>query len=88
MATVNESGSAPGEKYGVVPMQKLYHTTLTTPIGRLGIATSGDDWSQRRDAAFRHHLDSLDDLYYSKGAQRLDALRLWTQGKATRERAN
>lgn len=40
MATVNESGSAPGEKYGVVPMQKLYHTTLTTPIGRLGIAST------------------------------------------------
>lgn len=42
--------------------------------------TSG--WQDARDRSFRSHYESLDDLYFVQGTQRLRALQLWTQGRA------
>ena len=85
-------GGIPGGKYLVdhvhpsIEGHQLIADQLAAELVRLGFVVPAADWSSRRDAAFREHIDSLDDLYYAKGAQRLDALRLWTRGKATRER--
>ncbi len=40
-------------------------------------------WQQRRDTAFLQHLQSLDNMYYIRGQQRLAGLTLWTQGRAS-----
>ena len=41
-----------------------------------------DDWREKALIAFRFHLGQLDDLYFLKGQRSLEALTLWTQGKA------
>jgi lysophospholipase L1-like esterase len=42
-------------------------------------------WQQARDDLYREHFASLDDLYFVQGTQRLEALRLWAQGRAEGE---
>ena len=41
-------------------------------------------WHETRDRRYGEHLQSLDDFYFSKGQQRLEALRRWAQGAAGR----
>ncbi|MDB4637462.1 SGNH/GDSL hydrolase family protein [bacterium] len=38
--------------------------------------------SERRQLAWRHHLDSLDDYYFLKGQETLNSLRGWAAGRA------
>jgi hypothetical protein len=44
---------------------------------------SGKSWTEHRAEAYRTHLDSLDDLYYAHGRQRLGNLQRWTQGRTS-----
>ena len=45
-------------------------------------------WQDRREAAFLEQMQSLDAMYYIRGQQRLEGLRKWTQGRASRVRGN
>lgn len=65
---------------------QLIGNALADELARQGIVKPRSGWEERRDQAFREHLESLEDLYFSKGLERLEALRLWTQGKANRPR--
>jgi lysophospholipase L1-like esterase len=49
---------------------------------RRGVVKTAAGWEAARDTAYREHMDSLDDLYYQTGIQRLENLRRWTQGRA------
>ena len=49
---------------------------------RQGIVKPGDGWKELRDQSYRDHFASLDDLYFFKGTQQLESLRLWTKGNA------
>ena len=64
---------------------QLIADLIASQLSLMGIVEPRPDWRERRNAAFQNHLDSLDSLYYAQGQQRLDALRLWTQGKAETE---
>ena len=55
---------------------------LADELVRQGVVGPAADWAERRDRRFREHLASLDDLYFAKGQERLERLRLRTQGKA------
>jgi hypothetical protein len=55
---------------------------LADALIRQGIVEPRPERHARRDRRWQEHLDSLDDLYFSKGQQRLEMLRCWTQGKA------
>jgi lysophospholipase L1-like esterase len=52
-----------------------------------GIVTRRSDWKARRDQRFEAHLKALDDIYFLNAQRRLEGLRLWSQGRARRQRA-
>ena len=84
-------GGIPGGMYLIdhvhpsIEGHQLIADLIASKLSLMGIVSPRPDWRERRNAAFRTHLDSLDSLYYSQGQQRLDALRLWTKGKAEEE---
>lgn len=69
-----------------IPGHQLIADAVADEMVRLGFVHPGPDWKAQRDRRFREHFDSLDDFYFSKGEERLDRLRRWTQGKAGRGR--
>jgi lysophospholipase L1-like esterase len=46
------------------------------------INSDNDTWPQTAQEACRNRLQALDDLYFLKGQQRLEILRLWAAGRA------
>ena len=65
---------------------QLIARALADELVRQGVVSPLPSWKEEEERRFREHLESLDDLYFSKGQQRLEALRCWTQGKATQVR--
>ncbi len=43
-------------------------------------------WRNERAQAYRQHLNQLGEAYFHRGQQRLEGLRLWTQGRAKKVR--
>jgi lysophospholipase L1-like esterase len=62
---------------------KLIAQWLMDDLIRQGVVKPVDGWKDAREQAFRKHFESLDALYFFKGAQQLESLRRWTQGKAS-----
>jgi tetratricopeptide (TPR) repeat protein len=44
-------------------------------------------WQTNRARSYREHLESLDELYFDKRKDRLDALRRWSEGREQKVRA-
>jgi lysophospholipase L1-like esterase len=84
-------GGIPGGLYLIdhvhpsIQGHQLIAELIASKLSLMGIVHPLPGWRERRRTAFRNQLDSLDSLYYSRGQQRLDALRLWTRGKAGTE---
>lgn len=84
-------GGIPGGMYLIdhvhpsIEGHQLIADLIASKLSLMGLVEPQPGWRERRNAAFRAHLDSLDSLYYSRGQQRLDALRMWTQGRACTE---
>ena len=51
------------------------------------IVKPAEDWQSARQQGYEEHLASLSDLYFHEGAQRLEAVRVWAQGRTTHERS-
>ncbi|HID76134.1 MAG TPA: SGNH/GDSL hydrolase family protein [Planctomycetaceae bacterium] len=60
---------------------QLIGAALCGELIRQGIVHPVDGWKEVRKELFQKHLDSLDNLYFLRGMERLEALRCWTQGK-------
>ncbi len=81
-------GGIPGGLYLIdhvhpsIEGNELVADLIASQLSVMGIVHPVRNWRERRNAAFQAHLDSLGSLYYARGQQRLEALRLWTQGKA------
>ncbi len=43
------------------------------------------DWKSERIPVYEHHVKSLNPAYFERGNQRLEGLRLWTQGRARKQ---
>ncbi|MHB8900971.1 MAG: SGNH/GDSL hydrolase family protein, partial [Thermoguttaceae bacterium] len=84
-------GGIPGNMYLVdhvhpsIEGHQLIADLIASKLSLMGVVHPRPDWRERRNKAFRAQLDSLTDLYFARGQQRLDALRCWTQGKAGTE---
>lgn len=65
---------------------QLIAEALTEELICQGIVRPVPDWKQRAQQKSAQHHASLDDFYFNKGMQRLEALRLWSQGKGNRVR--
>ena len=50
------------------------------------IVNPDESWQTRREDFFNQHWNSLDPIYFARGQQRLDALKLWTQGRSEKLR--
>lgn len=50
------------------------------------VAGEESDWRAEADRAALRHLEELGEAYFQRGAQRLEGLRLWTQGRANKLR--
>jgi len=67
---------------------QLIANALADEMVRQGFVQPVPDWTSNRDRLYRKHLASLDDFYFSKGLERLERVRRWTQGKASGKRTN
>ena len=54
---------------------------LAAQLVAQGVVQPAADWEDRRKQRFREHLAKLDDLYFVKGTQRLEAVRDWARGR-------
>jgi hypothetical protein len=52
----------------------------------MNIVSPQADWIDATRTRYRQHFESLPDLYFLKGMERLEALRGWSQGRATQLR--
>ena len=59
-------------------LERLIETGLIAP------PTSADAYQKARRERFAEHWKSLDEVYFARGQQRLEGLRLWTLGRAKR----
>ena len=65
---------------------QLLADALTEELTSMGLVHISADWIVEKQERYRDHFESLSDLYFLKGAQRLKAVRDWAQGRATRLR--
>jgi tetratricopeptide (TPR) repeat protein len=63
---------------------QLLADALMEMLISLGKVDPRPKWEQVRRARYREHFDSLDNLYFLQGEQRLSAVRKWAQGRADR----
>ncbi len=81
-------GGIPGDMYLVdhvhpsVEGHQLMADLIAAKLSLMGLVHPGPAWPEQRREAYRAQLDSLDNLYFAHGQQRLDILRGWTQGRA------
>ncbi len=50
------------------------------------VAPPRDDWEERSQALISQHMNSLGEVYFHRGQQRLEGLIRWTQGRANKTR--
>ncbi len=62
----------------------LIADALTEELIRRGVVGAVADWRRGQDQRARDHLNSLGRLYFEKGQERLEALKLWARGQASR----
>ena len=62
---------------------RLIADALTEELIRQRIVRPTEGWKQHQDKEAAEHLASLGDLYFAKGAQRLESVRGWARGKAS-----
>ena len=65
---------------------QLIADALAAELVRQGVVNPAPDWKKQKDRKYREHLQSLNDFYFAKGQERLEALRCWTLGKGARVR--
>ncbi len=65
---------------------QLLANLLAQELARQGVIRPAADWEERRAERYQEHRDSLNELYFLKGKQRLENLRLWAQGGVSRVR--
>ena len=65
---------------------QLIARLIVDQMQRQGVVRPSGDWDERRKAAYRDHLGSLDQAYFSRGDERLQGLRRWSQGRAYKVR--
>lgn len=59
---------------------QLIAEAIVKCMQREGLVHPGDDWKRQQDLRFADHLQGLPDIYFSRGLEKLDRLRRWTQG--------
>jgi lysophospholipase L1-like esterase len=65
-----------------IPAHQTIATAILSEIQRQGWVTLVDGWQSECQSVWKAHFESLPDLYFLKGKQHLDNLRLWAQGRA------
>ncbi len=65
---------------------RLIAEALIDELIRLAVVEPAPNWREEYEQAAREHLDALGDFYFAQGQERLEALRLWTLGKAGQTR--
>ncbi len=60
--------------------QKIAEAILEKMV-ELGFLALLPGWEERRERRFEDHYASLDDFYFTRGMQRLEAVRAWARGK-------
>lgn len=61
---------------------KLIANWLMDELVRKDVVKPVDGWKELREQSYRDHFAFLDNLYFFKGTQQLESLRLWTKGNA------
>jgi len=59
---------------------------LLTHMTDAGFVAPQPGWEARREQRYKDHLLSLDAVYFEHGEQRLEGLRMWTQGRGKKVR--
>lgn len=83
-------GGIPGDNLFLDHVHPTFHghqliaEQIVMALQELGVVTLHGDWRNRRDARYRNHWKTLEAVYFERGQERLDGLRRWTQGRATR----
>ena len=65
---------------------QLLADALADKLVEMRIVSPAPDWPEVRQARYQEHLESLPDLYFLKGMQRLEALQRWSQGRGVKLR--
>ena len=65
---------------------QLLADALAEKLAEIGFVHPRAGWASRRGEAYRRHFESLPDLYFHQGKERLAAVRAWAQGRAGRTR--
>ncbi|MEE2888575.1 MAG: SGNH/GDSL hydrolase family protein [Planctomycetota bacterium] len=65
--------------------QRIAEALCRTMI-QIGIVEARPGWESQMPDRYREHLDSLEPVYYVKGRQQLEGLRMWSQGRSSKVR--
>jgi len=66
-----------------IPGHQVLADQLAEKLVELNVVKPTADWTATKDARYREHLDSLPDLYFAQGLQRLESEQHWAHGRAT-----
>jgi len=61
---------------------QLIAETLLEDMVQQGWLESTSGWNEQTAEVYMRHLESLDDIYFARGQQRLNNLRAWSKGRA------
>ena len=68
----------------------LGHQVIAAEIAKqlceLQMVMPGQSWEAKRDELYKQHWDSLDPVYFERGKQRLQGLKIWTEGRCQKLR--
>lgn len=85
-------GSIPGNNLFFDHVHPTFHghqviaTEIAKTLTSMNIVKANAGWESRRDERFDQHWQSLDTVYFERGKQRLNALKLWTKGRSKKLR--
>ncbi len=65
---------------------QLIAAELVKTLQAMKIVNRHESWQTRQADLFNQHWTSIDPVYFARGQQRLDALKLWTQGRTEKLR--
>lgn len=63
---------------------QLLADALANELVEMNIVSPTAEWADVRQTRYREHFESLPDVYFLKGMQRLEAVTNWARGRATR----
>ncbi|WP_345682777.1 hypothetical protein [Novipirellula caenicola] len=91
---MQSKGGIPGQNWlldhvhPTIPGHQSIAAELMSTLEAMEVVSPRDDWQVERERRYQAHWETLTPVYFERGKQRLEGLRLWSEGRAKKLRGD